>query len=82
MFRQKTVLFLAVAALLAIVIACNSRFEQTATSVPPTVIPTPVPLAPIEIDPIADPVGFLNALPTAEATCATDALGNATVCSP
>ena len=75
MFRQKTVLFLAVAALLAVVIACNSRFEQTATSVPPTVIPTPVPLAPIEIDPIADPVGFLNALPNAEVTCATDALG-------
>ena len=75
MFRQKTVLFLAVAALLAVVIACSSRLEQIATSVPPTVIPTPAPFAPIEIDPIADPVGFLSALPTAEAACATDALG-------
>ncbi len=75
MFRQKTVLLLAIAALMSVVIACSNRPELTATPVPPTVIPTPVPLTPIEIDPITDPVGFLSALPAAEAACATDALG-------
>ncbi|SVD21060.1 uncharacterized protein METZ01_LOCUS373914, partial [marine metagenome] len=34
----------------------------------------PVPVAPIDIDPLKDPVGFFDSLPAAEATCATDAL--------
>ena len=75
MFRQKTVLFLAIAVLLAFVIACSSRPEPTATPLPPTVIPTPVTLTPTKIDPMTDLVGFLRALPASEAACATDALG-------
>lgn len=82
MFRQKTVIFFALAVIMAMVIACGSAAEPTA--VPPTATPvptttpvptaTPVPVAPIDIDPLKDPVGFFNSLPTAEATCATDAL--------
>jgi len=81
MFRQKTVIFLAIAALMAVVIACSSSPKPTASPVPPTDVPvptataTPVPVAPIEIDPITDPVGFLSMLPADEATCAIDAVG-------
>lgn len=78
MFRPKSVLILAVAAIMAVAIACSSK-PPTPTPVPPTATPTatptPVPVKPIEIDPVADPVGFLNALPASEATCAGDALG-------
>jgi len=79
MFRQKFVIFLAIAALMAGAIACTSSSEPTATPVPSTEPPvptaTPVPIAPIEIDPIADPVVFLSALPADEAACAADAVG-------
>jgi hypothetical protein len=75
MFRQKTVLYLAIATLLTLVIACSSRPEPTTTPVPQTVIPTPVTVAPIEIDPITDLVGFLRTLPSTEVACATNALG-------
>jgi hypothetical protein len=80
MVRQKSVIFLALAAIMAVVIACGGEAaEPTATSVPATSTPAPtatlVPVAPIEIDPIANPVGFFDALPTDEATCAADALG-------
>ena len=65
---------------MAVAIACSSE-APTPTPVPPTptVTPTPtpvpVPVKPIEIDPSADPVGFLSALPESEATCAVDSLG-------
>ena len=84
MFRQKSVFFLALAAIMAVAIACTSNPAPTATPEPtatpvPTATPeptaTPVPVAPIVVDPIADPVGFLSALPAAEASCATTALG-------
>jgi hypothetical protein len=78
MFRQKTVIFLALTAIMAVVIACGGSSSDP-TAVPSTSTPvptaTPVPVAPIEIDPIADPVGFLSALPADEATCASDAVG-------
>jgi hypothetical protein len=83
MFRQKSLIFLAIAAVMAVVIACGGTVADptatpvpptpTATSVPPTA--TPVPLALIELDPLADPVAFYNALPESEASCAADALG-------
>ena len=82
MFRQKSLIFLAIAAIMAIVIACGGAAEPTATSVPPTptatAVPptaTPVPVALIELDPLADPVAFFEALPESEASCAADALG-------
>ncbi|MBT4943042.1 MAG: hypothetical protein HON31_03420, partial [Chloroflexi bacterium] len=81
MFHQKSVTFLAIAALMAVVIACSSSPKPTAAPVPPTAtrVPTatvtPVPVAPIEIDPIVNPVGFLRTLPADEATCAIDAVG-------
>ena len=81
MFRQKSVIFLALAAVMAIAIACSSAtptpVPPTSTSVPtatPVPTSTPVP-APIVIDPAADPVGFFESLPGDEATCAADALG-------
>jgi hypothetical protein len=82
MFRQKSLILLAIAAIMAVVIACGGATEPTATPVPPTATPvpptptpTPVPVAPIEIDPLADPVAFYNALTESEASCAADALG-------
>ena len=81
MFHQKSVTFLAIAALMAVVIACSSSPKPTAAPVPPTAtrVPTatvtPVPVAPIEIDPIVNPIGFLRTLPADEATCAIDAVG-------
>lgn len=64
---------------MTVAIACTSSSEPTATPIPSTATPvptaTPAPVAPIEIDPIADPVGFLSALPADEATCAADAVG-------
>lgn len=78
MFRPKSVIIFAVAALMAVAFACSSE-APTPTPVPPTPTatptPTPVPVKPIEIDPVADPVGFLSALPESEAACAVDALG-------
>jgi hypothetical protein len=78
MFRPKSVIIFAVAAMMVVAIACSSE-APTPTPVPPTPTatptPTPVPVMPIEIDPSADPVGFLNALPESEATCAVDSLG-------
>ena len=82
MFRQKSVIILAIAAIMAVAIACSSE-APTPTPAPPTATPipsatptpTPVPVKPIEIDPAANPVGFLNALPESEAACAVDALG-------
>jgi len=81
MFRQKSLIFFALASLMALAIACSNSPSPTATPVPPTptpeptVTPTPVPVVPIEIDWQADPVGFLDSLPASEITCATDALG-------
>jgi hypothetical protein len=80
MFRPKSVIIIVVAAIMAVAIACSSAAPTptppTATPVPTaTPTPTPVPVKPIEIDPAADPVGFLNALPESEAACAVDALG-------
>jgi hypothetical protein len=79
MLRQKFVIFLAIAALMAVAIACTSSSEPTVTPVlstaPPVPTATPAPVAPIEIDPIADPFGFLSALPADEAACAADAVG-------
>jgi hypothetical protein len=79
MLRQKLVIFLAIAALMAVAIACTSSSEPTVTPVPSTATPvptaTPTPVAPIETDPIADPFGFLSALPADEAACAADAVG-------
>ncbi|MDP6055941.1 MAG: hypothetical protein QGF24_04045 [Dehalococcoidia bacterium] len=82
MFRQKTVLFLALTAIMAIATACSSA-TPTPTPVPPsptptatpTPTPTPVPVAPIEVDWTTDPDGFFNSLPASEASCAADALG-------
>ena len=80
MFRPKSVIFLAITAIMAVAIACSSE-APTPTPVPPTPTPTatptptPVPVKPIEIDPAADPVGFLSSLPESEAACAVDALG-------
>lgn len=85
MFRQKTVIFLALSAIMAIAIACAAAAEPTATPVPPTSTPiptatpiptpTPFPVVPIEVDWQANPVGFLEPLPASEASCAADALG-------
>ena len=79
MFRPKSVIILAIAAIMAVAIACSSEAPApTATPVPTTTpipTPTPVPVKPIEIDPAADPAGFLSALPESEAICAVDALG-------
>jgi hypothetical protein len=82
MFRPNSIIFLAIAAILAVAIACSSE-APTPTPPPPTATPvpsasptpTPVPLKPIEIGPAADPVGFLSSLPESEAACAVDALG-------
>ncbi|MBN4064336.1 hypothetical protein JYU04_01220 [Dehalococcoides mccartyi] len=78
MFRQKSAIFLALAAIMVVAIACSSSPSATATPVPSaTTVPTatPAPITLIEIDPIADPVGFFAALPANEASCAIDALG-------
>lgn len=80
MFRQKSVTFLALAAIIAVGIACGGTAADPAeTPVPLTSTPvpaaTPVSVAPIEIDPIVNPVGFFDALPSDEASCAVDALG-------
>jgi hypothetical protein len=51
----------------------------TATATPAataTSAPTPLPVFPLEIDPLSDPVKFLKALPAAEVSCAADALGS------
>ena len=89
MFRQKTVVFSLLAAVLVVIAACTSA-TPTPTTVPPTPTPTPVPptptptpeptptpvpVEPITIDPTKDPVGFLEALPASEASCLTAALG-------
>lgn len=81
MFRQKTVIFLALTAIMAVAIACGGSSAdptEVPTAVPtstPVPTATPAPVAPIVIDPIADPAGFLGALPSDEASCAADALG-------
>ena len=87
MFRQKSVVFSLLAAVLVVVVACSSvtptptAVPPTATPVPPTPTPTPeptptpVPVESITIDPTKDPVGFLEALPASEASCVTTALG-------
>ena len=81
MSRQQYLLLIALAAVMAFAIACSSSPKPTATPVPPTATPvptatpTPVPVTTIEIDPVADPVGFLEALPAQEVSCAGDALG-------
>ena len=76
MFRQKSVLFLALTAIMAAAIACSTgTVKPVATPIPPTATATPVPVVLIEIDPVADPVGFFNALPADEASCAADTLG-------
>ena len=87
MFRQKSVVFSLLAAVLVVVVACSSvtptptAVPPTATPVPPTPTPTPeptptpVPVEPITIDPTKDPVGFFEALPASEASCISDALG-------
>ena len=85
MFRQKSVVFSLLAAVLVVVVACSSvtptptAVPPTATPVPPTPTPeptpTPVPVESITIDPTKDPAGFLEALPASEASCVTSALG-------
>ncbi len=89
MFRQKSVVFSLLAALLVVVVACSSAtavptaVPPTLTPVPPTPTPTPtpdptptpVPVEPITIDPTKDPAGFFEALPASEASCVSDALG-------
>jgi hypothetical protein len=81
MFRRKSIILLAITAVLAVAIACSSTPKPTATPVPPTstpeptATPTPVPVAPIEIDPLASPAEFFDAIPASEAACITDALG-------
>jgi hypothetical protein len=83
MFRQKTVIILAISAIMAIAIACGAAAEPTATPVPPTSTPvptpvptsTPVPIVPIEIDWETNAVGFFESLPESESSCAADALG-------
>jgi len=52
-------------------VAATVTPAATATSAP-----TPLPVFPLEIDPLSDPVKFLKALPAAEVSCAADALGS------
>ncbi len=60
---------------MTVLAACTqSKPEATATPVP-TATPTPVPVESIDIDPVADPQGFLAALPQAEVDCAASAVG-------
>ncbi len=87
MFHRKSLAFSLFAAVLVVVMACASTVSTptsvppTATPIPPTATPTPeptstpVPVAPITIDPTRDPAGFLEALPATEAACLSDALG-------
>ena len=91
MFRQKSVVFSLLAAVLVVVVACTSAnatptatpspVPPAATPVPPTPTPTPeptstpVPLVAISIDPTEDPIGFFEALPESEASCVSDAMG-------
>lgn len=57
--------------------ACGTSSSNDPTVTPePSATPTPVPItASIAIDPEADPVGFLNALPQTEVRCAASAVG-------
>ncbi len=72
MFRQKSVVFSLLAAVLVIVMACTSA-PPTPTPVPPT--PTPVPVRPILFDPATQTYQFMDALPRSEVDCAVQVVG-------
>lgn len=72
MFRQKSVAFSLLAAVLVVVMACTSA-PPTPTPVPPT--PTPVSVRPILFDPATQTYQFMDALPQAEVVCAVQVVG-------